>query len=277
MEKVFIGNEDIDLRAALIESAQCFQWTEEEGGFCARIAGKNVCVWNGSDGIWGAGTDAAFLRRYLDLDTDYASALSEYMWHPQCREAVQTFHGIRVLRQDPWETLLSFILSANNNVNRIRKLTFALMSTYGEKVVFCGREVCGFPQPEALLAAGEDGLRRLGTGYRAPYLMGTARMIADGFPLYALEEMPYEDAHAALLKLPGVGDKVADCVLLFGCGHREAFPVDVWVERLMGAWFGMEEKNRWALGEKSRRLLGKNAGLLQQFLFHAARTGAISI
>ena len=185
------------------------------------------------------------------------------------------FPGLRVLNQPPWEALVCFILSANNNVPRIRSLTDALCRHCGAD---CGDGVLyGFPGPEALAACTEEALRALRVGYRAPYLIGAARRVLEGFPLDGLRDMPYDEAHKRLVTLPGVGDKVADCVLLFGCGHACAFPVDVWVDRLMRDWFGVSCKTRAALAREARGRLGGHAGLMQQFLFHAARTGAMEL
>ena len=123
----------------------------------------------------------------------------------------------------------------------------------------------------------EAELRDLKVGYRAPFLIETARRVLEGFPLDALRDMPLGEAHRLLTTLPGVGDKVADCVLLFGCGHAGAFPVDVWVDRLLRDWFGIACKSRVALAREARARLGEHAGIMQQFLFHAARTGAMAL
>jgi len=101
--------------------------------------------------------------------------------------------------------------------------------------------------------------------------------VAEGFPLWELSDLPYAEAHARLLELPGVGDKVADCVLLFGCAHDEAFPVDVWVERLLRGWYGFADASRGRLADRARERFGPRAGVAQQFLFHAARTGLIPL
>ena len=115
---------------------------------------------------------------------------------------------------------------------------------------------------------------RVTCGYRAAYLIGTARMVADGFPLNALSAMPIERAREELMRLPGVGPKVADCALLFGCRHADAFPVDVWVKRLMADWFGVTGSPAF-LAREARRMFGERCGLVQQSLFHAARVGLI--
>lgn len=261
-----MNRENIDLRLTLIDSAQCFRWVETERGFGAAFDGR--AIWLRPD----EAVCEPWLREYLDLDRDYAAVRREYADIPSADRAFGAFPGLRLLRQPPWEALVSFILSANNNVLRIRSLVFALSRALG-------REVDGlfeFPGPEALAGASDAALRALGVGYRAPYLIETASAVAAGFPLGALRRMPYGDAHALLTTLKGVGDKVADCVLLFGCGHTQAFPVDIWVERLMKSWFG-EVGTRKQIAQRARERFGAHGGILQQFLFHAARIGEISV
>lgn len=272
---MLIGNESLDLRLTLVDSAQCFHWVEREGRFGAVVDGAPVWLWRDGAGVYADGDcDPGVLRRYLDLDRDYAAIADEYAHIPAAREALRLYPGLRVLNQPAWEALVAFILSANNNVARIRGLVRALRE-------HCGARLEGglyaFPTPQRLAACGEDELRALKVGYRAPFLIETARRVRDGFPLEALGDMPYEAAHRQLTTLPGVGDKVADCVLLFGCGHAEAFPVDVWVARLLRDWFGLTCRSRSALAKEARARLGGHAGLMQQFLFHAARVGAMEV
>ena len=275
---MLIGNETLDLQLSLIDSAQCFRWVQSGNRFGCVLQGVPVWLFKEPDGLYGMGDiDTAFLRHYLDLDRDYAAVAAEYVHIPQARRAIELFPGLRVLNQPAWEALISFILSANNNVGRIRGLVAALSERYGEA---CDTEygtLYSFPTPERLASASEAELRGLKVGYRAPFLIETARRVCEGFPLDALCGLPYAEAHKALTTLPGVGDKVADCVLLFGCGHTSAFPVDVWVERLLCSWFETERRSRAAMCREARERLGEHAGLMQQFLFHAARTGAIEL
>ena len=259
-------NAVIDLRLSLIDAAQCFHWVETERGFGAVLEGNAVWLRAGQNV-----TDPC-LRRYLDLDRDYQAIAEAYQGIPAAREAFASCPGLRVLDQPPWEALFSFILSANNNVVRIRSLVYAISRAYGPEA----DGLYGIPGPEAMAGAAENELRALGAGYRAPYLIETARAVCEGFPLEALRDMPYEEAHARLTTLKGVGDKVADCVLLFGCGHAEAFPVDTWVAKLLHAWFGMHGSRRH-LARMARERFGAHGGILQQFLFHAARTGAVKL
>ena len=278
MEKMLLGNESIDLRLCLMDSAQCFHFDAQENGFAGVVCGKPVLLWQEDGGVYArSDMDAAELRHFLDLDRDYGALAREFAHIPAAERAIALYPGLRVLNQDPWEALLAFILSANNNVRRIRNLVEALCGALGKEFELGAYALRGFPSPEKLAGCEESLLRGLGVGYRAPYLIGTARTVLDGFPLWRLKEMDYFEAHRLLTSLPGVGDKVADCVLLFGCGQTSAFPVDVWVEKLLKSWFGVCGCSRKKLMLQARELLGPNAGLLQQFLFHAARMGDIEL
>lgn len=272
---MLVGDEALDLRLTLIDSAQCFRWVERDGRFGCVLDGGPVWLHREADGIHAEGcADREALRHYLDLDRDYGALAAEYGHIPAARRAIGLYPGLRVLNQPAWEALICFILSANNNVPRIRGLTAALSERYGAAY---GDGLYGFPTPEALANADEAALRALKVGYRARYLIDTARRVCDGFPLDDLRRMPCDEARARLVSLPGVGEKVADCVLLFGCGHASAFPVDVWVARLLREWFGLSGQSRAKLGREARERLGGHAGLMQQFVFHAARVGAMAL
>ena len=278
MEKMLLGNESIDLRLCLMDSAQCFHFDAQENGFAGVVCGKPVLLWQEDGGVYArSDMDAAELRRFLDLDRDYGALAREFAHIPAAERAIALYPGLRVLNQDPWEALLAFILSANNNVRRIRSLVEALCGALGDTFELDGHVLHGFPSPGRLASCEESLLRGLGVGYRAPYLIGTARAVLDGFPLWRLKEMDYFVAHRLLTSLPGVGDKVADCVLLFGCGQTSAFPVDVWVQKLLDSWFGICGCSRKQMMLRAQALLGPHAGLLQQFLFHAARMGDIEL
>lgn len=275
---MYLGNENLDLQLCLMDSAQCFCWKQTPRGYAAVLRGRPVLLRRDADGLHAEGDfTREELRHYLDFDRDYAAVAAQYSCIPAARRAFELYPGLRVLNQDPWETVISFILSANNNVGRIWNLVSALSRELGPAFEIAGETLHGLPSPEALAACPEEKLRSLGVGYRAPYLKETARMVLDGFPLRELKDLPYAQAHAMLTKLSGVGDKVADCVLLFGCEHTSAFPVDVWVERLLKSWFALECRGRKSMMCCAREMLGENAGLLQQFLFHAARMGDIEL
>lgn len=273
----WIGEEKIDLSLTLINSAQCFYWVERGEAYGAVIGGEPVWLRADAGAVYAEGGDADRLRAYLDLGRDYDAVANAYREYAQAHAAMRMYPGLRVLNQPAWETLISFILSANNNVERIRALVHKLMVGYGAPHETVRGTLYAFPTPERLARCAPEELRALGMGYRDKYIIGTARAVVEGFPLEALRGMEYEKAHAALITLAGVGDKVADCVQLFGLGHSEAFPVDVWVARIAQSVFGIDAPNRRTLARQARAMLGKNAGILQQFLFHAARTGAMEV
>ena len=275
---IVIGKEPIDLRLTLYDSAQCFHWVENEGRFGAVVNGMPVWVWQ-EDGVTYAteGIDVDILREYLDLNRDYSSLADEYAAYEMAANAVRLYPGLRVLNQPTWETLISFIISANNNVGRIRSLVMKVLTKYGARFETEYGELYSFPDAKILAEVPVEELRAMGMGYRDNYIAQTSKAVAGGFPIEEMRNMDYESAHKQLTSLMGVGDKVADCIQLFGCGHSEAFPVDVWIARMVKVVFGMEGDNRKKLGRDARAMLGKNAGLLQQFLFHASRTGAIDV
>ena len=261
-----------DARLVLMDSAQVFHWQETDGGFAGVAGGHAARLIPGEDGFLLEGCqsgDEVFWTRYFDLERDYAALRTAAAGCPVALEALDRLPGLRVLRQPPWEALVAFIISANNNVGRIRRIVRGLIDRLGENGAF--------PAPVALAGAGEEELRALGCGYRAPFLIKTARMVADGFDLDAIAALGYDEAHARLLTLPGVGDKVADCVQLFGMGQGEAFPVDVWIERAMRRWVSPEAKSKAAIRRAARDLFGEDAGLIQQSLFHCARMGLIGL
>jgi N-glycosylase/DNA lyase len=184
------------------------------------------------------------------------------------------FPGLRLLRQDPWECLASFILSAHCHIPRIQRNVEALAKEAGTPIQAWGRTVYSFPSREHVAALGEAHLRGLGLGFRAKNLAATARLLVDRVvDLESLRSKPYEEARESLLSLPGVGPKIADCVLAFSLDHTQAFPVDRWVLRgLQRLYLGegriAEEKAaKWA-----RDRFGVHAAYAQQLLFHLERT-----
>ena len=279
MQNLRFPDADFDARLTLIDSAQAFHWRETaDGAFLAVSGGVPMRVTQRTRGIaveTPDGVSEAFVRRYFDLDRDYQAIVREYCDCAPAAEAFSRLPGLRVLRQPPWEALVAFLLSQNNNAARIGKLVCAVCEAFGERVEALGCALHAFPMPEALCEAGAEALRKLGCGYRAEYLENTARRVLEGFPLEGLQAMPYGEAREKLMELPGVGPKVADCVLLFGCGHLSAYPVDVWVARLSRAWLGLEGETPKAVSESARARFGPHAGILQQYLFHCARCGII--
>lgn len=208
-------------------------------------------------------------KQYLGLDVDYVQAnhqiLKSLTGAPRqhMQTALEASRGIRILRQEPWETLCSFIISQNNNIPRIRKIIEALCREYGEQIPGGWT----FPTPDALAKAGTDAIFSLGAGFRASYIWEAACKIASGeFSLHQVQNtQTYEEARELLCSLRGVGPKVSACALLFGFGKTEAFPVDVWMQRVIDTRFG---------GTLDPTVFGNWAGLAQQYLFYYERCAA---
>ncbi len=203
-------------------------------------------------------------RPYLSLDVDYNAKRRElsarFAGHPTMTAAMEFGKGIRILRQDPWETVCSFIVSQNNNIPRIKKIIRALCEAYGEPLD--GGQYA-FPTPQSLAAAGREAIFNLRTGFRAKYIYDAASRVADGrLNLAAVEAADASRAAEMLCEVSGIGPKVAACALLFGFGKTEAFPVDVWMKRSLERHFpdGFDAA-----------ALGPLAGLAQQYLFYYER------
>ncbi|MBO7376286.1 MAG: DNA-3-methyladenine glycosylase 2 family protein [Clostridia bacterium] len=212
-------------------------------------------------------------EKYFSLDLDYGEIEKDILSrHPseRLREAALAGRGIRILRQDPWEALCSFIISQNNNIPRIRSLVSALSRAAGERVDTRGMEDHGaaeeeyaFPSAGAVASLGEDALKEMRMGFRAGYIDAASKSVAGGSLRFGdVEKLPTADASRLLQTLRGVGPKVAACVLLFGFFRTDAFPVDVWIRRVLEKYFpeGLDPSE-----------LGQYAGIAQQFLFRYER------
>ncbi len=268
---IFRTEDDLDLRA-ISESGQTFRW-EDLGGGSWRIFSAADCLYvrELGDGRFDLDCGEEEFRSvwhdYFDLSEDYAS-LREKIDPTEdlfLYEAARYGKGIRILRQDPWEMLISFILSQNRNIPMIRKSIALLAQACGErKTDSRGEEYNAFPTPEALAFLGEDRLRACGLGYRCGYVRAAAAAVLEGrVDPYALTDADEETAREALLSVRGVGEKVAACVSLFGLHHTNAFPKDVWINRVLA--------EHYPEGYPFERYSPWN-GLYQQYLFAYART-----
>ena len=259
-----------------LASGQTFRWTRQDGWFYGFIDSRPVKVRQDGDRLQCQGESDALtpdrVRRYFGLDLDYPAIISSINVDMQVHHAIVRYRGLRVLRQDGWETLASFICASYNNIKRIEGMIQRICQAYGRPVALNGFRGFGFPAPETLAAAPERRLRALGLGYRAPYLRATAKLVADGkLPIAHLRRVDYDAAKRALLGCEGVGDKVADCVALFGFEKYEAFPIDVWMERAMRYYFRHRKMTRKGLHDYARRHFGPYAGYAQQYLYHYVR------
>jgi N-glycosylase/DNA lyase len=274
-------DQPLDLGVTL-GSGQSFRWRLNDDGAWTGVLGHDMVRLRAVEGglLVESGptppeklTDA--LAAYLRLDDDLPAIQRHLAEDGRVGEAIAAYPGLRVLRQDPWETLAAFILSQNSNIPRIAGTIEAIAQRFGDPVEQMGASGHTFPSPVRLAEAGEKALRELGCGYRAPYLSGAAAMVASGeVRLDRLRRASYQEAQEALLAILGVGEKVADCVMLFALDQMDAFPVDRWIRRALEEWYApgiamtYPQARAWALEQ-----FGPLAGYANQYLFWGRRQG----
>jgi N-glycosylase/DNA lyase len=258
-----------------LESGQTFHWTESEDGYTGCIGDRGVFLRQVGKTLHFRGIDEESLRHYFAFDHDLETIRKSCSAHPMALQASRSCQGLRIMRQPHWECLATFILSPMKQVAHIRQMSLALRHTYGKKL--SSTTVPAFPDPSILAAATELELRRCALGFRAKGLLGTARLISEGkFNPQSLCTMSTTDAREALCTLPGIGRKVANCILLFSYGRLEAVPVDVWIARILSSFRGRSAKPE-QLERYGEKLLGPYAGYIQQYLFHRARMGLLPL
>ena len=252
--------------AQTLDCGQAFRWSADENGVWRGIAGgKYIELYKSGGDIIIENSNKedfeSFWADYFDLDRDYGAIIESFAENEILKKAANAACGIRILRQEPWEALCSFIISQNNNIPRIKGIIDRLCENFGKK---CGSGYT-FPAARTLARLNPDDLAVIRSGFRAKYIIDAANKVASGeIDLKALKSLDYADAQKELLKIKGVGPKVADCALLYGCGHIEAFPKDVWIKRALEEFFG---------GEIPKCALS-NAGIAQQYIFYYIRENA---
>lgn len=257
------GVYDLDL-AQTLDCGQSFRWTEREDGSFSGIAfGKYVKVRLENNTLYIENTTKADFEKiwydYFDFSLDYGKIREEISrLHPVLCEAAKYAPGIRILRQEPYEALCTFIISQNNNIKRIKGIVQRLCESFGEKI----DGGYAFPTAEKMSFLSTDDLAPLRAGFRNRYLVDAAQKVASGeVDLEKCRTCDYDEARAELMKITGVGVKVADCTLLFGLHRIEAFPIDVWMKRAMEKLFPDMKPDDF----------GEYAGIAQQYIFHYSR------
>lgn len=265
----------------IFDCGQAFRWQRQQDGSYTGIAGSNIANIQYEEGRLILRNTSEeefqnFWRSYLDLDRDYGkikAALSEK--DPIIKSAIRSGEGIRLLQQDKWETLLSFIISQNNHIPRIKGCIESLCSNFGEYAgAYEGRDYYTFPAPETLAALSTEDLAVCRLGYRANYLIKTAKQAAedglDRLEAAGTREMTSQQAFDYVSSFCGVGPKVANCILLFSMGKYDRFPVDVWMKKVMEQFYGITDPKEMQLfAEKN---FGQYSGFAQQYLFYHIRT-----
>lgn len=268
----------------VFDCGQCFRWNEEKDGSYTGVFKHNVLnvKKEGNKVIFEGvltGDIKEICKEYFDLDTDYdeikgrLSKIDEHL-----KVSTKYGKGIRILKQDLWETIISFIISANNNIPRIKGIIERISKKYGEKIEFNGKEYFSFPDMESLGKASVQDLRDLGFGFRDKRIYETTHMFLNNE--ITLKELEEETDTAVLrnklMTLSGVGEKVADCIMLFSLKRFDVFPVDVWVRRVMNELYLKEEDeskvSKDVLQKLAKEKYGEMAGLAQQYLFYRRRS-----
>jgi len=253
-----------------LDCGQAFRWRETEDGAFEGVAfGKYLKLAADKEGIILYDTsEEDFLniwKDYFDLDRDYGEIIEAISENEVLKAASGFAGGIRILRQDPWEALCSFIISPNNNIPRITGIVERLCASFGEEIK---EGFYSFPAAEKIATLTLEDLAPLRSGFRAKYILDGAKRVADGeIDLDALKELALDEARQELMKIYGVGEKVADCTLLFGLSHIDAFPKDVWIKKAMAKLFD------GSLPECA----APYAGIAQQYIFHYARMTKLEI
>lgn len=260
----------------ILECGQCFRF-EKLGEMKYKIIayGKRLFIEQNENGVLFYPCNEREFRdiwiEYFDLNTDYSSIKNNISVDKTMKNAIEFAQGIRILNQDPWECLISFIISQNNRIPQIKKVIANISEKYGTKI---GEEDYAFPTPQQLKNATMEELAECKTGFRNKYILDAVEKVVSGkICLEKFSEYETDECRQTLMFCKGVGQKVADCVLLFSLKRREVFPTDVWVKRVMSQfYFNGNEIQIKDIHKKSSEIWGKLAGYAQQYLFYYARS-----
>ena len=261
--KIYIKNpKNFDL-AETLDCGQCFRWSKDQNGVWSGIAfDKYIELYEKDGDIIIKGSNQTDFENiwcdYFDLRRDYGQIIKEVSVHPTVAKAAAFCGGIRLLNQEPWEALCSFIISQNNNIPRIKGIVERLCENFGKKI----EGGYTFPSYKTIAKLTVEDLAVIRSGFRAKYILDAAQKVDSGeIDLEALKSIDYDTARKIIMTIKGVGPKVADCVLLYGLSHKNAFPRDVWINRALDSLFD----------GKIPDCVGNYGGIVQQYIFHYIR------
>lgn len=274
MKELVFNSEFFDISATL-NCGQIFRFQPFEKGFL--VFSLDKCAYAYTEGqktvISCENQDENYFKNFFDVERDYSkivsSALSINAFLGRCALAGK---GIRILNQNKEETLFSFIISQNNNIPRIKSIIEKLCLNLGEQKAFNNLTYHAFPTAEKMAEKSIDFYKSIGLGYRAEYIKNLAELIANGLNVEDFAKLSTQELRKSLIKLYGVGPKVADCVSLFGYHRSQSFPVDTWIEKVYRENFFGLEKNREKITEYFNKTFGENAGYFQQYMFYYKRS-----
>lgn len=261
--------------AKTLDSGQVFHWESLGKGYVGMIGEEPVHLEQEADQLLVHHASPSHVRHYFSLNHPLAEICASLPNDPVMEAARDYCRGLRIIRQPRWECLATFITSSMKQVAHIRQIARALRERYGRRFTIGARELFSFPTAERLAQTSESDLRACALGYRAKNLIATARLVAGGeVDLETLARLPDRELRDQLCALPGVGTKVANCVMLFAYERLRAFPIDVWIERVLREKYFPRRRRRVTakeLGEFAAKHFGAHGGYAQQYLFHYAR------
>ncbi len=270
---------DFDLKNTF-ENGQCFRFNRYKDGYLG-VAGQNVIyiVQDGEkfvvDGVSKNTFEQVFVKLF-DLERDYAAITNGFKTEENLLKAIKYGKGMRIMAQDRWETLISFIISQNNNITRIKTIIERICIKYGTPIEFDNTVFYSFPTAKQLENATEQDFAALGCGYRAKYLTAMVKTYLNKeIDLDKIADMEYSLAKKELTSYLGIGPKVADCILLFGLNFYSAFPIDTWIQKVMEALYLKKKATKQEISACAVEQFGDYAGIAQQFLFYYARENKI--
>ena len=267
---------------------QVFRWSKIDGWWYGIAKNKTLKIRQVNAKLEFSNADENFVNNYFGIDDDLQKISAEIGKDTHIKKALSHFWGLRIIRQDPWECLISYICATYKNIPAINRMLLLLSRKFGEKTKLDGMEFFTFPTPQNLAEAPCKQLIECGLGYRAKYVQETSKRIFENdFELENIKQLSYDQAKKALCKFAGVGPKVSDCVLLFSMGKLEAFPVDRWIERVilnhyakqlpddfaqkLAAREGLSNSEYAKLNAFGREYFGEYAGYAQEYLYHYER------
>ena len=280
MNKIILKGQTSFVPSHIFECGQAFRWKkldEEAYRFIFRDMVLEAHATDDAIEIIGDFRDEKDILNYFDLNTDYDAIKNTLSANDEViRKAIDFGGGMRILKQDPFEAYISFIISANNQIKNIKNTIKKLSQMYGEKLnnPFDEEEYYAFPSPAALSSAKPEDIKEYArAGFRSERIVIASKMVQEGIINFEeLKERSVDDIRKTLLEVPGIGEKVFQCILLFGLGRTDSFPVDVWVKRVMEElYYGGEERNKKLIQEDGMRRFGGLSGYAQQYLFYYMR------
>ena len=266
----------------IFECGQCFRWNKEpDGSYIGVAMGKALKISQTASSVTLYDTSKEDFENiwynYFDMNNDYGIIKSTLSSDKILKEAISYGGGIRILNQDLWECVVSFIISASNNIPRIKKIINSLCELYGDKIEYLGNTYYTFPSSEKIYSLNLDDLAPIKAGFRDKYILSAAKFFHEGMCMDTFKNLTYYDAKKELMKIKGIGNKVADCILLFGLSKRNSFPIDVWIKRVVEYCYFTSPQSIREIEKFSLEKFGSLGGYAQQYLFFYARENKIGL